>query len=84
MSRLDAAFTSARLRKVYNLLAQYFWEHWAGVIHSVVSVANQEVRGSASGPNLSRIAIMVATAPEGGHAESGFSKASASCPWSTH
>ncbi len=41
-------------------------------------------RGSASSPYLSRIAVMVATAPEGGHAESGFSKARASCPWSTH
>jgi hypothetical protein len=84
VSRLDAEFTSARLRRAYRRLAQYFWEHWTGVNPSVVSVDSQEDRGSASGPNLSRIAVMVATAPEGGHADSGFSNASASWPWSTH
>ena len=78
VSRLDAEFMSARLRRVYRRLAQYFWEHWTGVNPSVVSVDSQEDKGSASGPNLSRIAVMVATAPEGGHADSGFSKASAS------
>jgi hypothetical protein len=65
VSRLDAAFTSSRLLKVYSRLAQYFWEHWTGFIPSVVSVASQEDRGSASGPNLPRIAVTVAIAPEG-------------------
>ncbi len=78
MSWLDAVFMSARLRRAYSRLAQYFREQWTGVIPSVVPVASQEDRGSVSGPNLSRIAVMVATAPEGGHAESGFSKASVS------
>jgi hypothetical protein len=50
----------------------------------VVSCASQEANGSASGPSLSRIAVMVVTAHDGGHAYRGCSNARVSWPWSNN
>ena len=83
-SRLETEASNALRRRVYRRVAQYFCVSCAGVTPSIDSWAIHEARGSASGPRRSHIAVMVPTAPDGGHAVSGVSKARASWPWSIH